>query len=112
MAHEHPAYGDEAHPCVELGHGVCIRPFRGDTFFIAHERNVPFDPAIHVSAWCEGSIPTRAPGEPHPADSASWERTGSLAGGDLTLTPSIQCGNANGCGGSHGFVTNGKWVPA
>lgn len=119
MSHTHPVYGTEAEqkPCVDLGSGVCIREWRyaGDrvgSFFIAHERNRPFDAARDVGDRCEGRIPVRPKGEPQPDSEGSWEMTGSLAAGDLTLTPSILCGNANACGGSHGFVQNGKWVPA
>jgi hypothetical protein len=29
----------------------------------------------------------------------------------ITITPSILCANDQGCG-IHGFITDGKWVPA
>jgi hypothetical protein len=44
-----------------------------------------------------------------------WAMTGSLEGGDLTLSPSILCtlgSITNQPCGFHGFVQNGKWVPA
>lgn len=120
VTHTHVAYGDEttAPPCVDLGHGVCIRPWHQDgdkivDFFIAHERTVPFDAAKHVEERCVGRIPVRPAGSAHPADHASWEMTGSLQAGDLTLTPSILCRDPDGiCGGSHGFIRNSAWVPA
>lgn len=43
-----------------------------------------------------------------PERKAFWTQTGSLTGGDLTLTPSILCTNDQ----YHGFVQQGKWVPA
>lgn len=115
MTHQHHPYGleTEAPPCVDLGHGVCIRRWgQSDQFFVAHERASGYDERIHASERCEGRVPTHPAGQAHP-DHASWERTGSLEGGDLTLKPSIQCLDPDGiCGGSHGFVTNTQWVPA
>jgi hypothetical protein len=113
VTHTHPAYGGVDSPCIDLGHDVCVREFRPGMLLVAHDRGLPFDPAIHVSERCEGSIPVRAPETPHPTDSASWEMTGSLTGGDLTLVPSIKCrGGGKMCTGSHGFIRDGTWVPA
>lgn len=45
-----------------------------------------------------------------------WDMTGSLEGGDLTLSPSIQAYDSrdpsNRTPTIHGFVQGGKWVPA
>lgn len=40
-----------------------------------------------------------------------WEISGSLEGGDLTLSPSIRCMNHDPQPNAHGFVRDGKWVP-
>lgn len=109
--HRHPDYdGDtrDISECVEVGRGVCLREWRRASdgilqrFLFAHERRNGFNPAIHASERCEGSVPINSSG--------SWEATGSLFEGDLTLTPSIYCTDPDGiCGSAHGFVTNGTW---
>jgi hypothetical protein len=95
--------------CIEVGPTTCLLPItnsRGDDpagFIFGHDRE-GFD------VRCEGFVSVvENDGRP------VWGMTGSLEGGDLTLTPSILCqlGNvANVPCGYHGFVTNGKWVPA
>lgn len=124
MAHRHPFYDPK---CVEIDEHVCVRPFvrslapkgmvlntpeadaYGDElagFMFAHDR-AGFD------VRCEGAVTVkRAEGESGPI----WQMSGSLEGGDLTLSPSILCiygsvGTNEQCG-FHGFVRNGKWVPA
>ncbi len=57
-----------------------------------------FDPR----ARCEGAVNV----DPH-FDRPCWGMTGTLEGGDLTLSPSILCGD-----GFHGYVQGGVWVPA
>ncbi len=50
-----------------------------------------------------------------PERTAFWTMTGTLAGGDLTLNPSILCrgGGTPGHGPDfHGFVRDGAWVSA
>jgi hypothetical protein len=87
--------------CTAVGPTVCLTPFGvyGEPagtlggFHFAHER-------AEGGPRCEGGVRVRG-------DSA-WGMTGTLEGGDLTLTPSILCRND----GFHGFVTNGQWVPA
>lgn len=74
-------------------------------FHFAHDRE-GFD------VRCEGGVNV----DPHFSASATWQMTGSLEGGDLTLSPSILCraGSADTrveCG-FHGFVRDGAWVPA
>lgn len=34
----------------------------------------------------------------------SWE--------PLTISPSVLCNGVHGCGGYHGFIRSGQWVPA
>ena len=112
IEHQHIAYGGKTSPiaCVDLGHGVCIREYPHESrpvqrFIIAHERTVSFDPALHVETRCAGTIPV--------AGDHAWGMTGSLATGDLTLSPSVLCIDPDHlCGGSHGWVRDGKWVPA
>jgi hypothetical protein len=125
MTHRH-AYHDPG-GCVEIAPNVCLRPtvHGGDPdvtdaatglmaggqnthlagFVVAHDR-------AGIEARCEGAVTV----DPH--FGARWTMTGSLEGGDLTLTPSILCrlGSGGGAGlgecGFHGFVQNGAWVPA
>jgi hypothetical protein len=52
---------------------------------------------------CDGAIFVQ-PFEGRPV----WAASGSLEGGDLTLSPSILCRRDQ----FHGFVTSGTWVPA
>lgn len=90
--------------CTEIDSHVCLREWRSDAgvlirFVIAHDVD-------GQESRCEGSIPVV--GATHP----KWDVAGSLAGGDLTLTPSILEPADKYCPGMHGYVTNGKWVPA
>ncbi|MBI5289915.1 MAG: hypothetical protein HY873_13160 [Chloroflexi bacterium] len=105
--------------CVEISPEVCLRPTShggaehirnadgtiagGSTahlagFLLAHEGGHLGD-----GYRCEGVVNV----DPHLAPKPLWEMTGSLEGGDLTLSPSVLCSD-----GFHGFVRNGKWVPA
>ena len=80
-------------PCRSTSRGSCL----------GHDRS-GFD------VRCEGFVRVHAE-EGRPV----WSMTGSLNGGDLTLSPSILCrlGNVtNEPCGFHGFVRDGKWVPA
>ena len=52
---------------------------------------------------CEGAVNV----DPDLESRARWTMTGTLDGGDLTLSPSILCAD-----GFHGFVRDGRWVPA
>jgi len=61
-----------------------------------------------LRAWmdlrCVGSVNV----DPHFAgERPIWTMSGSLEGGDLTLSPSVLCSD-----GFHGFVRDGKWVSA
>jgi hypothetical protein len=110
--------------CVEIDEHVCLRPINGGGegvsrrnaegelepvpnyfagFMIGHDR-------AGFADRCEGFVRISPEG-----DRPTWQMTGSLEGGDLTLTPSILCvlGNQSTqkCG-FHGFVRDGKWVPA
>ena len=118
MSHVHPGYGDVAYRsvaidgCEEIGAGVCIRPSltwrsdRGETkadartvgYVIAH---VVGDDEVR----CEGATMTELGFGP----TEIWTQTGTLEGGDLTLAPSIVCRTHPA---AHGFVRDGKWVPA
>lgn len=122
MSHEH-ASGREN--CVEIAPNVCLQPVDHSNaptgvvlntpeadaygthlggFIVGHDR-----PGFDVR--CEGAVMVCG----HSDGRATWTMTGSLEGGDLTLSPSILCrlGNVSGepCG-FHGFVRDGKWVPA
>lgn len=120
MTHRHIAdESDAPQKCVEIDPHVCLMPLTGGGegitdvddnpvpeyfagFLIGHDRD-GFD------VRCEGFVSV------HPSGRNRWEMTGTLEGGDLTLKPSIRCvtGSASAAEcGFHGYVTNGKWVPA
>lgn len=115
IEHTHPPMS-EMYPegrtdlaCTDLDEHHCIREMRsGDgrlaRFIIAH------DAKWEQPYRCEGSIPVYRSDGPiagHPV----WTVSGSLAGGDLTLSPSVLDPD-QACGGDHGWVRDGKWVPA
>ena len=106
-AHRHP-YDDDPR-CTEVGPTVCLRPtIHGDDehlagFIVAYDW-----PGSGVRL--EGAVSV----DPH-LGSVLWSMTGSLEGGDLTLSPSIQAYDSRDPSGRkatiHGYVTNGAWVP-
>lgn len=118
MTHQHPGYGTEApqhavhppRPCVEIGVGVCIspsyhwRPDQGETE--ADRRIVGYVIAHDTPEWeerCESALLTELGFGP----TAIWTQTGSLEGGDLSLSPSVQCRTHSAF---HAFVQNGRWT--
>ena len=96
--HEH-AYGpDDAQPCVEIDEHHCLARWWYDP-----ERRLAFNHDEPGQDYrCAGSILLSPPSE------NGWTHSGSLEGGDLTLNPSVLCTGHN----NHGFVRDGKWVPA
>jgi hypothetical protein len=113
------AHGWYDPPCWPISEEVCLRPTvhggaehirnadgtmaGGPTehlsgFVVAHDR-----PGQRGEPRCEGAINV----DPDLESKARWTMTGTLEGGDLTISPSILCGD-----GHHGFVRAGKWVPA
>lgn len=97
--------------CVDLSADTCIAPItsahiKGVTgFWFAHD--------TPSGSRCVGRVPTSdANGGP------TWSQTGTLEGGDLTLSPSVLCIAPKGPAGErhgpdfHGFVRGGKWVSA
>ena len=128
MTHRHAAdEAAEAQRCVEIAPNVCLHPIDHSNaptgmvlntpeadaygthpsgFIIGHDR-----PGFDVR--CEGFVSFDTC--PASGERNTWQITGTLEGGDLTLSPSILCrlGNvANEPCGFHGFVRDGKWVPA
>ena len=91
--------------CTEVSPDVCLQPYvhgHGEEehvagYFYAHEA------ADRDGYRCESAVNT----DPH-FPSPCWQATGSLEGGDLTLTPSLLCRRDQ----FHGFVRDGKWVSA
>jgi hypothetical protein len=110
---------DEPRKCVEISPNVCLQPVNGGGEGI---RNASGEPVVEYFAGfimghdragfdvrCEGFVGVS------PDHGARWTMTGTLEGGDLMLSPSILCrlGNvANQPCGFHGFIREGKWVPA
>lgn len=88
--------------CIELGHGVCIAP-------AALEDNPEAGYWIGYSVKGQEFRSTGRVQVDERLGGPLWSRTGSLAGGDLTLSPSIQL---QGASSLHGYVRNMRWVPA
>ena len=103
MTHHHlweDQLAADAKRCVDVDEAVCLRPFIRDGeragFLFAHDQ--PDQPHR-----CEGALSTN-PGDSSP----TWDASGSLDDGTLTLSPSVLCT----IDGFHGWVRDGKWVPA
>ncbi len=102
---------DDERNCLEIDPHVCLQPTgvygQPDDvlagFLMWHDRD-------GVVGRCGGGVAVRDNGDGR----ARWQMTGSLEGGDLTLSPSILCRtpfDGRECG-FHGFVRDGQWVPA
>ncbi|HYI66376.1 MAG TPA: hypothetical protein VEW95_05595 [Candidatus Limnocylindrales bacterium] len=123
MSHQH-AYRDEV-ACVEIDEHVCLQPINGGGEGITSGKTgepVPEYLAGFMISHDRDGFPHRCEGfvRVHPeADRSVWTMVGTLEGGDLTLTPSILCtmgslddpAAGTRCG-FHGYVRDGKWVPA
>lgn len=110
--------------CVDIDEHVCLHPIVHSSAPKGVVLNTPEADAYgtHPSGYilghdrpgfdvrCEGHVTVDdCDGRP------TWTQTGTLEGGDLTLSPSILCqlGNvANEPCGFHGWVRDGKWVTA
>lgn len=94
--------------CVEIGDAVCLAEVvHGDDqhtvgFLFCHD--VPGE-----ERRCIGSVNV----DTHFADERPrWSMSGTLSGGDLTLSPSIRCVTHDPSPHAHGFVSGGKWISA
>jgi hypothetical protein len=117
MSHKHgwPYEDPDDQKCTDLGPTVCIRStIHGDDehlagFIIAYEWE---DEPERL----EGAVTVDTCGAFK--DSALWEMTGTLEGGDLTLKPSVQAYKyvpgrpPRDVPTIHGYVTAGEWVQA
>lgn len=110
-------------PCVEIGPTACMWPsvHGGDPSITNADGSIAGGPDEHLAGFTiafdvpwqsegrvEGYVSVDAehfPGRPN------WTMSGSLEGGDLTLTPSVLM-TIPPQPSIHGFVTDGKWVPA
>lgn len=121
MSHRHEHHRDSG--CTDIGSGVCLRPtvHGGDPDVTGPDGLIAGGPDEHLAGFIvaydwpgedtrlEGAVTV----DPHIEERARWSMTGSLEGGDLTLSPSIQAYHRDGHSPTiHGFVQNGKWVPA
>lgn len=82
---------------VDIGHGVTIETCVVDDEFYGVRYEHPS--AVSPTGRCSGYAPVK----PHNAD--GWD---VLQFEPLTLSPSLQCRACD----HHGFITNGRWVPA
>lgn len=102
--HEH-GWGDDFPACTPIADDVClVREEDSDGnltgYWISHEWEAG-------QPRCLGRVIV-VPREGLP----QWAQTGTLDGGDLTLTPSILCPEGPpGHVPFHGYVTAGRWVP-
>jgi hypothetical protein len=109
--------------CVEIDEHVCLQPFDHSNAPAGVVLNTPEADAYgdHLGGFIFGhdreGFDVRCEGAVHVCGHGgnSWSMAGSLEGGDLTLSPSILCRLGSStvaeCG-FHGFVRDGKWVPA
>ena len=126
MTHRHAPWHDDLERCTEVGPTVCLRPtvHGGDPDVTNQDGTIAGGEVEHLAGFIvaydwpgadyrlEGAVSV----DPHLGEQATWQMTGTLEGGDLTLTPSIQAYDARDPSARiptiHGFVTNGAWVPA
>lgn len=88
---------------LDIGHGVSIKfsEYKGVVVGI-HERHPDKRDPTHM---CCGFVFFDVPNEARRASDHVW-KVESLD--PLTLSPSVLCRTC----GNHGFIQNGKWVPA
>lgn len=104
-------WDSDAYPCTPISEDVCLTPYSvadpdgppgDDGYWFCHD--VPGS-----DHRCHGRVALRREdGGP------VWTQTGTLGGGDLTLSPSVLCiyKAAALSHEFHGWVRDGKWVPA
>jgi hypothetical protein len=73
--------------------------------FIRHRGKNPDYPYVDKHGWCKGAVHFDIPEMYLMQDKGPWWTVESWD--PLTLSPSILCG----CG-DHGFIKEGRWVPA
>lgn len=104
--HSHLISGE----CTETGPTTCFRPFAhtdgdgsahiGGYFFFHDQPRTNYNQGNR----CMGTVVICTCKDTRDV----WTESGSLAGGDLTISPSILCVNHN----FHGFLTDGAWADA
>lgn len=123
MTHRH-GYGDPER-CTEVSPAVCLRPtvHGGDPDVtnsadgsIAGGETEHLYGFIVAYDWPGADVRLEGAVAVDPHAPVRWEMTGSLEGGDLTLSPSIQAYDSRDPGDRkptiHGYVRDGAWVPA
>jgi hypothetical protein len=127
MTHRHGwPYNDHEPGCTDVSPTVCLRPtvHGGNPDITTADGAIAGGPDEHLEGfivayeWADSDV--RLEGhvrvDPDIPEGPCWQMTGTLEGGDLTLTPSIQAYDARDPDDRkptiHGFVTSGKWVPA
>lgn len=103
--HQRESWGYGEPKCVEIGDHVCIQQMGRvnkpdgyvSGFIVAHDVD-------GEEFRCEGAINV----DPElTKDGKVWTMTGSIAGGDLTLSPSVLCTTHPEF---HAYVVDGKWT--
>jgi hypothetical protein len=89
--------------CVEITDEICVVPIPTDWhgspgYYFCHDR-APGSPEAYGGGRCTGGL-------------AKHQVTGTLGQADFNVSPSILCLGQGNCGGIHGFIRDGKWVPA
>ncbi len=124
MSHRHgwPYEDPSTQKCTEISPEVCLRPtvHGGDPDVTNADGSIAGGPTEHLAGFIvaydwpgfdhrlEGAVNV----DPHFPENARWQMTGSLEGGDLTLSPSIQAYDDRHQPTFHGFIRDGHWVPA
>lgn len=110
IAHGHP-WDEGAVACVAVSPEVCLTPIVSANPEQPHDEGYWFCHEVPgAERRCTGRVLTMNQRE----GGAVWTQTGSLEGGDLTLSPSVLCRYPAGERSHefHGWVRDGKWVPA
>lgn len=125
MSHRHgwPYEDPSTQKCTEVGPTVCLRPtvHGGDPDVTDSATGaISGGPVEHLAGFivaydwpgADARLEGYVSVDDDLEEKVRWTMTGTLQGGDLTLSPSIQAYDDQRQPTIHGFVQAGKWVPA